>query len=84
MSRPCATFDRAYQIAQGGDLVSVDSGAYPSQRIGYDPAKEAPKPVVRTYRAPSSKPAATPGAEVISGSKTDRVKFDANGTTKDN
>jgi pilus assembly protein CpaB len=51
--------------------------------IGFDPAKEpvAKAPVIRRS---SPKPAATIGAEVISGSKTDRVKFDANGTTKDN
>ena len=53
--------------------------------IGFDPTKDAPKPTPVVRRSSGTKPvAATPGAEVISGSKTDRVKFDANGTTKDN
>jgi hypothetical protein len=40
-SRPCASFNRAYQVAQPGDLVSVDSGSYPAQRIAYDATKSS-------------------------------------------
>src|SRR3954468_1098469 len=28
-SRPCATFDRAFKVAQSGDVVSVAAGTYP-------------------------------------------------------
>ncbi len=43
-SRPCASLNRAYQVAQPGDLVSVDPGSYPAQRIDYDSSK-SPSPV---------------------------------------
>lgn len=33
---PCATFERAYQLARCGDVVGVQPGAYPAQRIVYD------------------------------------------------
>jgi hypothetical protein len=32
-SKPCATFDRAYQIARCGDIVEIASGSYPEQTI---------------------------------------------------
>ncbi len=33
---PCATFGRAYQLARCGDIVGVESGAYPAQTIVYE------------------------------------------------
>jgi chitodextrinase len=33
LSKPCASFDRAYQIAQLGDTVQVAGGAYPGQTV---------------------------------------------------
>ena len=32
-SKPCATFNRAYQLAHPGDTVSVQPGSYPGQTI---------------------------------------------------
>lgn len=40
-SAPCATFDRAYHVAQPGDTVSVVAGTYQSQQISADSAKAA-------------------------------------------
>ena len=33
LSKPCATFQRAYQLAQLGDTVQVNAGNYPSQLL---------------------------------------------------
>jgi hypothetical protein len=38
-SAPCATFDRAYRVAQPGAAVTVAAGTYPAQTIRDDPAK---------------------------------------------
>ena len=46
-SRPCATFDRAYGLAQPGDLVEVRGGTYPGQHVLYDSTKTAPNVVFR-------------------------------------
>ncbi len=35
-TRPCLTFQRAYQVAQPGDTVSVRAGTYPSNDAGRD------------------------------------------------
>jgi hypothetical protein len=32
-SKPCASFQRAYDVSQGGDLVLVAAGTYPNQQI---------------------------------------------------
>ena len=37
--RPCASFDRAYQVAQPGDTVRVAGGHYPPQTIGVEVSK---------------------------------------------
>ena len=39
---PCATFNRAYAVAQGGDVVEVAAGAYPDQSIHADGTKSGP------------------------------------------
>jgi hypothetical protein len=57
---PCASFDRAYRVAQPGQIVEVAAGAYPDQRIGFDASKTSPTDVV-------FRPAA--GASVVVGSK---------------
>ena len=36
---PCASFGRAYQLARCGDIIGVEPGSYPAQRIGYDGRK---------------------------------------------
>jgi hypothetical protein len=36
---PCRSFDRAYRVAQPGEVVEVAAGEYPTQRIEYDPSK---------------------------------------------
>ncbi len=36
---PCRSFDRAYGVAQPGEVVDVAAGTYPTQRIEYDPSK---------------------------------------------
>jgi chitodextrinase len=32
-SKPCASFQRAYDLSQGGDLISVAAGSYPNQQV---------------------------------------------------
>lgn len=41
-SAPCRTFDRAYHLAQPGDVVAVAPGTYPAQTVTADPAKYSP------------------------------------------
>jgi chitodextrinase len=41
-ANPCATFDRAYGIAQLGDVVEVAAGAYPMQQVTEKTGKDAP------------------------------------------
>ena len=36
---PCATFERAYELARCGDIVGVESGDYPAQKVVHDKAK---------------------------------------------
>lgn len=36
---PCLTLNRAYRVAQPGQVVDVSGGSYPTQRIEYDPSK---------------------------------------------
>ena len=38
-SRPCASFNQAYRIAEQGDVVQVAGGVYPAQTISYDASK---------------------------------------------
>ena len=45
-SAPCATFGRAYQLARCGDIVGVESGAYPAQTIVYDGSKTCTREAV--------------------------------------
>src|SRR5262245_42414710 len=37
---PCLTMNRAYRVAQPGDLVRVTPGTYPAQLLGHDAAKD--------------------------------------------
>jgi chitodextrinase len=50
-TKPCASFDRAYEIAQLGDVVQVAGGSYPAQTItdaaSKDTAGDAPDVVIR-------------------------------------
>lgn len=39
VSEPCLTLNRAYRVAQPGQVVDVAGGSYPTQRIEYDPSK---------------------------------------------
>jgi hypothetical protein len=41
-ARPCATVNRAYQLARPGDTVSVQAGSYPGQTI--EPSRSGGKP----------------------------------------
>jgi hypothetical protein len=43
---PCASFDRAYQVAKPGDVIEVAAGRYPAQTIEADPDKRSPKDVI--------------------------------------
>ena len=36
---PCGSFDRAYEVADPGEIVDVAAGTYPTQRIEYDSGK---------------------------------------------
>jgi hypothetical protein len=36
---PCQTFNRAYEVAEPGEVVDVSGGTYPDQRIEYDADK---------------------------------------------
>src|SRR5581483_4029395 len=45
-AQPCQTFNRAYQVAAPGAVVSVLSGNYPYQRLVKDPAKTSTTRVV--------------------------------------
>lgn len=38
-TEPCLTLNRAYRVAQPGQVVDVSGGTYPTQRIEYDPSK---------------------------------------------
>jgi hypothetical protein len=42
---PCRSFDRAYRVAQPGEVVEVAGGTYPAQSIGSDSTKTAPNVV---------------------------------------
>jgi hypothetical protein len=45
-SRPCASFDRGYQVARPGAVVEIAAGRYGSQVIAYMPSKNGTTPVV--------------------------------------
>lgn len=45
-SRPCASFDRGYQVARPGAVVEIAGGRYGSQVISYLPSKNGTTPVV--------------------------------------
>jgi hypothetical protein len=42
---PCQTFNRAYEVAQPGEVVDVAGGTYPEQRIEYDSDKTSTEDV---------------------------------------
>jgi hypothetical protein len=44
-SSPCQTFNRAYEVAQPGEVVDVAGGTYPGQRIEYDGDKTSTEDV---------------------------------------
>jgi len=48
---PCKTFDRAYRVADPGDVVEVAGGTYPGQTINLDTAKTASDVVL--FRPPA-------------------------------
>lgn len=43
---PCASFDRAYRVAQAGHVVEVAAGTYPDQQLNLDPSKTSAADVV--------------------------------------
>ena len=43
---PCASFDRAYRVAQPGQVVEVAAGTYPAQTITSDPSKLVDEDVI--------------------------------------
>ena len=43
---PCASFNRAYHVAQPGQVVEIAGGTYPAQTISRDPTKVSGKDVV--------------------------------------
>ena len=43
---PCASFDRAYRVAQPGQAVEVAAGSYPEQDLNSDYTKTLPDDVV--------------------------------------
>jgi hypothetical protein len=43
---PCASFQRAYTVADSGDVVEVAAGSYGDQPLHFDPAKTPPDDVV--------------------------------------
>ena len=45
-SKPCKSFQRAYQIAQPGDVVEVAAGSYSDQTLENDPNKTSEQDVV--------------------------------------
>jgi chitodextrinase len=45
-SAPCKSFDRAYRVADPGDVVEVAGGTYPGQTINVDSAKTSSEDVV--------------------------------------
>jgi hypothetical protein len=51
---PCATFDRAYHVAQAGQVVQVAGGSYPAQRITADASKAAATANVAFRPAPGA------------------------------
>ena len=51
LTKPCKTFQQAYQIAQLGDTVQVAAGSYPSQTINDVAGKTAPSSSVVTFAA---------------------------------
>jgi hypothetical protein len=42
---PCQTFNRAYEVAEPGEVVDVAGGGYPEQRVEYDEDKTSPEDV---------------------------------------
>lgn len=42
---PCRTFNRAYEVAEPGEIVDVAGGIYPSQRIEHDSSKTSSEDV---------------------------------------
>ncbi|HEY3181373.1 MAG TPA: choice-of-anchor Q domain-containing protein [Gaiellaceae bacterium] len=45
-SAPCANFQRAYDVAESGDVVEVAGGSYGDQPLHFDPLKTSPDDVV--------------------------------------
>jgi hypothetical protein len=42
---PCRTFNRAYEVADPGEIVDVAGGTYPTQRVEYDSSKTSSEDV---------------------------------------
>ena len=50
VSKPCASFERAYRLARQGDVVRIAAGRYPTQTITYDSSKTSSAGICRlTY-----------------------------------
>jgi hypothetical protein len=60
---PCQTFDRAYQLAEPGDVVEAEAGSYPSQILRLKRIARPPNVVIRE----------APGARVVVGDEGSTV-----------
>ena len=64
---PCASWDRAYHLADPGERIEVDGGTYPAQMITVDPSKvDAPADV--TFEPYNGKQVEIAGNLVVYGS----------------
>jgi hypothetical protein len=61
-SAPCRSFDRAYRVADPGDVVEIGGGTYPDQVVGKDASKDGGPQVLFRPRA---------GARVVVSSDLD-------------
>ena len=52
LAAPCASFDRAYHVAQPGQIVQVAAGSYPLQRMTFDATKSSATGNVTFQSAP--------------------------------
>src|SRR5262249_9557630 len=75
-SAPCATFDRAYKVAQAGQTVEVAAGSYGGQTINVDSSKTSSSDVL--FR-PASGASVTLGGVNVYGSHVQFQDFTING-----
>jgi hypothetical protein len=74
---PCATFDRAYRLARGGQVVEVAGGTYPAQTINADRTKSDQDVV---FRPAADATVSVPGRITVNAS---HVRFIGTATSAD-